>query len=70
MLDFDIVDVKYALAVLDMRACLDLNIVKLIHVIQTQPETHTSIAEEFANVFKLGCFLVNVSSTSNLQPHQ
>ncbi|KAL6462444.1 hypothetical protein MHYP_G00288660 [Metynnis hypsauchen] len=57
MLDFDIVDVKNAPAVLGMRACLDLNIVKLVHIIQAQPETHTSITEEFADVFKgIGLF--------------
>ncbi|KAL6471840.1 hypothetical protein MHYP_G00204900 [Metynnis hypsauchen] len=57
MLDFDIVDVENAPAVLGMRACLDLNIVKLVHIIQAQPETHTSITEEFADMFKgIGLF--------------
>lgn len=52
MLDLDIVDVKNAPAVLGMRACLELNIVKMVQVIQTQPRAHTNITEEFADVFK------------------
>lgn len=52
MLDIDIVDLLFW-----ARACLDLNIVKLVHKIQTQPETHTSIIEEFADMFKgIGLF--------------
>lgn len=50
MLVFDIVFVKYARPLLCLRACLDL--VKLVHTVEVQPGTHTSIATEFADVFK------------------
>lgn len=52
MLEFDIVYAENALPVLGLRACLDLNLVKLVHMVDAQPKTHTSITEEFADVFK------------------
>lgn len=40
-----------------MRACLDLNIVKIIHTVDAQPEPRMSIMDEYADVFKgIGLF--------------
>ena len=52
-------DIVYTAAppVLGMRACLDLNLVKLIHLVDAQPPTHTSILQEFSDVFEgIGLF--------------
>ena len=56
MLDFDVIDAN-APPVLGMRACLDLNLVKIIHTVDAQPEPHMNITEEYTDVFKgIGLF--------------
>ena len=48
-----------------MRACLDLNMVKLVHMVNALP--HTSITDEFADVFN-GIGLFPGECTLRLQP--
>ena len=51
MLDFEVIDAN-APPVLGMRACLDLNLVKIIHTVDAQPKPHMSIMDEYADVFE------------------
>lgn len=56
MLDFDIIDAN-APPVLGMRACLDLNLIKIIHTVNAQPKPYTNIMDEYADVFEgIGLF--------------
>ena len=51
MLDFDVIDAN-APPVLGMRACLDLNLVKIIHTVDAQDHTTHEHYDEYADVFK------------------
>ena len=67
MLDFDIVYAENAPPVLGLRACLDLNMIKIVHMVDAQPKAHTNITEEFADVFK-GIGLFPGECTFHLKP--
>lgn len=66
MLDFDIVHTN-APPVLGMRACLDLDLVRLIHMVDVQPKTLTDPTDEFADVFQ-GIGLFPGECTLHLKP--
>ena len=66
MLDFDIIDAN-APPVLGMRACLDLNLVKIIHTVNAQPDPHMNIIDEYADVFE-GIGLFPGECTIHLKP--
>lgn len=56
MLDLDVIEAS-APPVLGMRACLDLNLVKIIHTVDALPEPHMNMMDEYTDVFKgLGLF--------------